>query len=57
MGAQGRPSAACEDSRFTTSFETYNRGELATYSAKTLQLLEDHYLEMVAGGPTRPKSS
>jgi Protein of unknown function (DUF4125) len=48
--ARGRPIHACEDDRFTTSFETYNRGELATYSPGTLRLLEDHYLGMVAAG-------
>ena len=36
--ARGRPIRASEDGRFTTSFETYNRAELATYSRKTLQL-------------------
>lgn len=50
VGAQGRPLHAFEDSRFTTSFETYNRGELSTYSAKTLQLLLNHYLALAAGG-------
>ena len=50
LSARGRPIRACEDSRFTTSFETYNRGELATYSSRTLRLLEDHYLQLVAGG-------
>jgi hypothetical protein len=50
VSARGRPIRACEDSRFTTSFETYNRGELATYSSRTLRLLEDHYLQTVAGG-------
>jgi Protein of unknown function (DUF4125) len=48
--SRGRPVRSREDSRFTTSFETYNRGELATYSAKTLRLLEAHYLELAAGG-------
>jgi hypothetical protein len=48
--ARGRPIRASEDSRFTTSFETYNRGELATYSRKTLQLLEENYLDFVAAG-------
>jgi hypothetical protein len=48
VGAQGRPIRSSGDNRFTPSFETYNRGELATYSLKTLQLLEAHYLEMIA---------
>jgi hypothetical protein len=47
---RGRPIRAREDDRFTTSFETYNRAELATYSLKTLQLLERRYLSMVAVG-------
>jgi len=50
VAAQGRPLYSADDSRYTTSFETYNRGELATYSAKTLQLLEDQYLKMAAEG-------
>jgi hypothetical protein len=50
VGAQGRPLHSSEDGRFTTSFETYNRGELSTYSTKTLQLLLDHYLAMAATG-------
>jgi hypothetical protein len=50
VSARGRPIRASEDSKFTASFETYNRGELATYSSRTLRLLEDHYLQMVAGG-------
>ncbi len=50
VSARGRPIRAYEDSRFTTSFETYNRAELATYSSRTLRLLEAHYLQMVADG-------
>jgi hypothetical protein len=50
VSGRGRPIRSCEDSRFTTSFETYNRSELATYSAKTLGLLEAHYLQLVADG-------
>ena len=50
VSGRGRPIRADEDGRFTTSFETYNRGELATYSRKTLQLLEEHYLGLVAAG-------
>jgi hypothetical protein len=50
VGAQGRPIRNSGDSASTPSFETYNRGELATYSVETLQLLEDHYLRMAAEG-------
>jgi hypothetical protein len=35
---RGRPIHMSEDSRFVTSFETYLRGELATYSKRTLEL-------------------
>ncbi len=50
LGAQGRPVRNTGDSAATPSFETYNRGELATYSPKTLQLLQEHYLNMDAEG-------
>ncbi len=50
VSGRGRPIRAWEDDKFTTSFETYNRGELATYSVKTLQSLEAHYLAMEAAG-------
>jgi hypothetical protein len=50
VASQGRPLYSSDDSRYTASFETYNRGELATYSSRTLQLLEDHYQTMVAAG-------
>lgn len=50
VGAQGRPIRNSGDSAATPSFETYNRGELSTYSVKTLQLLEDHYLQLAAMG-------
>lgn len=35
---KGRPTYSTEDSKFYTSVETYLRGELATYSVKTLEL-------------------
>jgi hypothetical protein len=50
VARRGRPLRSQEDSRFVTSFETYTRGELATYSARTLQLLHEHYLAMAARG-------
>jgi Protein of unknown function (DUF4125) len=50
VAAQGRPIRSAGDSRYTPSFETYNRGELATYSPRTLQLLEEHYLGLAAEG-------
>jgi hypothetical protein len=50
VGAQGRPIHARDDSTYTTSFETYNRGELSTYGAKTLRLLLDHFVGLAAAG-------
>ena len=50
VGAQGRPIRNTGDSAHTPSFETYNRGELGTYSLETLRLLEEHYLQMEAAG-------
>jgi len=50
LGAQGRPVRNTGDSAATPSFETYNRGELATYSPNTLRLLQEHYLNMDAEG-------
>ena len=41
---RGRPIRSSEDSPFATSVETYLRGELATYSQKTLSL----YYEQVS---------
>ena len=50
VGAHGRPLRSESDNAYTVSFETYNRSELCTYSAKTLRLLLDHYLALVAEG-------
>lgn len=50
VGAQGRPIRNSGDSAHTPSFETYNRGELGTYSVRTLRLLEDHYMQLEADG-------
>lgn len=46
---RGRPVRASEDSPFATSFETYLRGELATYSRRTLKLHYDNVLEQKTG--------
>ncbi len=37
-----RPIHRSEDNAYTTSFETYLRGELATYSLQTLRLMRAH---------------
>jgi hypothetical protein len=39
---RGRPLHSFEDSMFATSFETYLRGELATYSKRTIKLHYEH---------------
>ncbi len=36
---RGRPLSSTDDSEFMTSFETYTRSELETYSDRTLELL------------------
>jgi hypothetical protein len=48
--ARARPLRAESDNRHIVSFETYSRGELATYSLRTLQLLDEHYRQMAAAG-------
>ena len=56
LRAKGRPLTSKEDSDYQTSFETYLRGELMTYSAETvfklhaytLACLEKHYNMAIA---------
>ena len=43
VGGAGRPLYSAEDAVFT-SVETYQRGELGTYSEKTLRLLRDYVM-------------
>lgn len=43
VAKNGRPLSSQQDTTFVTSLETYSRGELSTYSVKTLK----HYLEDV----------
>lgn len=47
---RGRPVYAGEDSPYATSIETYLRGELGTYSQKTLHLYYQHILKEKAEG-------
>jgi hypothetical protein len=42
---QGRPIHSTADALFVTSLETYLKGELATYSLRTLKLYEDHLMQ------------
>ena len=46
----GRPLSSADDSAFLTSFETYLRGELETYSDTTLELLNFDILDKNAKG-------
>jgi hypothetical protein len=48
--ARGRPIHASEDRPGVTSAETYLRGELATYSPRTLELYLDHVRTQAEGG-------
>ncbi len=48
--ATGRPLRSAEDSPLATSFETYLRGELATCSETTLEILARHAREARARG-------
>ena len=50
VGAQGRAIRSSGDNPHAPSFETYNRGELATYSTQTLRLLEERYSQLEAEG-------
>ena len=43
IGRASRPVHKEADNLYTTSAETYQRGETSTYSLKTLRLLSDHY--------------
>lgn len=45
---RGRPASAADDTPDTTSIETYLRGELATYSPRTLALYYQNILEQTA---------
>ncbi len=47
---RGRPIHSSEDSPHVTSLETYLKGELATYSLKTLKLYHEHVLQEKANG-------
>jgi hypothetical protein len=44
IARRGRPIYSSEDTLYTTSIETYLRGELATYSLRTLKLYYENIL-------------
>ena len=47
---QGRPVHTTEDSPYVTSFETYLRGELLTYSRQTLERYHETVLKQLSEG-------
>lgn len=50
LNGMGRLLRSCDDSACETSFETYLRGELKTYSPQSLQLLHAHTQDLQARG-------
>ncbi len=50
LSARGRPLRTAEDTPCATSFETYGRGELRTYSPETIALLHAHTMHQVREG-------
>ncbi len=42
LAGHGRPLTSAEDTPWATSFETYMRGETATYSARTIELYAEY---------------
>ncbi len=50
IAAKGRPIYKTADNEWVTSVETYNRGEVLTYSEKTMKLLLDSYKAAAAEG-------
>jgi Protein of unknown function (DUF4125) len=52
---RSRPLRSSMDTPGVTSLETYLRGELATYSRKTLELYRDHLLEERTGNINGPE--
>ena len=55
VGEAGRPLYSSEDTEDFTSVQTYQLGELLTYSEKTLQLLKKHLLALKAEGRSLAK--
>jgi len=50
LKAKGRKNRSSEDTAYDTSIETYMKGELATYSIKTIELLNSYTCEQANKG-------
>lgn len=50
FAGRGRVIRSAQDTPNATSIETYSRGELATYSAHTLELMLEHFEQAQADG-------
>lgn len=50
LAGRGRLLYTSQDTPWATSFETYARGEMATYSDRTIELLKEMYEQMVKKG-------
>ena len=50
IAAHGRPIRSSADKPYSTSVESYARGEFSSYSLQTLQLLSEHYTQMATMG-------
>ena len=50
IAKRGRSLRSSQDTPFATSVETYLRGELMTYSQRTLELICEHYLQQKSAG-------
>lgn len=50
LSSRSRPVGSCDDLTAGTSFETYLRGELLTYSEETLNLYAEHIKRLHAQG-------
>lgn len=57
LALYARPSGSDRDDEYDTSFETYTKGELATYSLSTLEELERCVAEMGEDGSTFARRS
>lgn len=55
VAGRGRPLRTAEDGLSGTSIETYQRGELWTYSQRTLELLLAHLQDLSAAGQSYPE--